>query len=83
MNRRSIYVGPLGADVHLSFVVEEASVQHGYKNFLSIGADHFGVCKPEDQGSNSYKSLTQFIREVMAQQGSKLTGINSLAENLC
>jgi hypothetical protein len=46
-------------------VVEEASARHGYKKFLSVAADHFGVCKPMDTVSNSYQFLTQFIREAV------------------
>jgi hypothetical protein len=46
-------------------VVEEASARHGYENFWSVGADHFGVCTPETRKSSRFLVLRNFIEEVV------------------
>jgi hypothetical protein len=48
-------------------VVEEASARHGYQNFWSIAADHFGVCTPETRVSNSFQVLRNFVEEVVEE----------------
>jgi hypothetical protein len=48
-------------------VVEEASARHGYK-FITVLADHFGVCKPEDKTSTSYKRLLNLIKDMVGDK---------------
>ncbi len=49
-------------------VVEEASARYRNGRFLSVVADHFGVCQPESQFSSSYQSLIKFITNMMGEQ---------------
>ena len=59
-----------------AMVVEEASARHEYNTFLSVGADHFGICKPGDKTSSSYLALKNFIE--LIQQDNKLRKDNLL-----
>jgi hypothetical protein len=61
-------------------VVEKASARHGYKKFLAVRADHFGVCKPENGASKSYKAVRGFILDI-GMEGQTFTWVNT-AENL-
>ncbi|KAG0600427.1 hypothetical protein M758_11G033300 [Ceratodon purpureus] len=59
-----------------AMVVEEASARHEYNTFLSVGTDHFGICKPGDKTSSSYLALKNFIE--LIQQDNKLRKDNLL-----
>lgn len=61
-------------------VVQKASAQHGYKRFLAVKADHFGVCRPKNKTGKSYKAFREFILDI-GMEGQTLTWINP-PENL-
>ncbi|KAG0562988.1 hypothetical protein KC19_9G187600 [Ceratodon purpureus] len=56
-------------------VVEKASAQHGYNRFSAVKADHFGVCKPENRTSKSYKTFREFILDI-GMEAQTLTWVN-------
>lgn len=61
-------------------VVEEASARHGYKNFVSVSADHFGVCKPEGKRRSSYLILEKLLIKVAVGKQRHLTRTSEMED---
>ncbi|KAG0598839.1 hypothetical protein M758_12G104600 [Ceratodon purpureus] len=59
-------------------VVEEASARHGYIKFLSVAADHFGVCTPETRVSSSFQFMRRFVEDVVVECSDRLLEVPSL-----
>ncbi|CAM6129583.1 unnamed protein product [Calypogeia fissa] len=60
------YVACVGKLIH---VVPEASARLYMDNYYSVAADHYNICKPENESSSAFTKLRDFLSQICDQDG--------------